>query len=162
MVTVTVDAPPDTIVLTSLKAMLDTVRITAERVYDAELSQFDLHRRSGMGRFIGRDEIDRRRPREFTNLLHALPGVRVTFSRGRVDVVMRGMAGGWCTPAIFIDGYEQVLDYTSDINFLVQPEDVAGVAVYNSASMTPMAFQGRGGLGCGSVAIWTRSRSATP
>jgi hypothetical protein len=162
------DASPDTIRLTSIKAMLDTVRVTAQRVFDGDVYRFEQRRLVGDGRYIGREEIDRKRPYEVTNLLYGLPGVRLTFSRGHVTVFMRGMGvggsaesgatSGWCSPAIFVDGIEQMLDFASDVNSLVQPEDLAGVAVYNSAAMTPVEFIGLGGRGCGSVVLFTRSR----
>ena len=155
VVNVTAGAPPDTIRMTSLKAMLDTIRVTAQRVYDADVSGFQERRLLGMGRYIGREEVERRNPYEFTNLLYGHPGVRVTFSQGRVSIAMRGVQG-LCTPAIFLDGYEQLVDDASDLNFMVQPEEIQGVEVYNSAPSTPAQFWGRGGTGCRSIVVWTR------
>lgn len=155
VVNVTADAPPDTIRLMSLKAMLDTIRITTQRVYDADVSGFQQRRLGGTGRYVGREEIERRNPYEFTNLLYGFPGVRVTFTHGRVSLTMRGVQG-LCTPAIFLDGYEQLVDDASDLNFLVQPEEIQGVEVYNSAPSAPVQFWGRGGTGCGSIVVWTR------
>ena len=157
LVNVTDAAAPDTIRMTSIKAMLDTIRVIGERVYNADVNGFEMRRRGGMGRYVSREDIDRRRPYEFTNLLYGVPGMRVNFRAGHVSVAMRGVVGT-CTPAIFLDGFQQILDYESDLNFLVQPDEIEGVEIYTSGPSTPAQFTGRGGTGCGSIVVWTRQR----
>ena len=157
LVNVTATAPPDTIRMTSIKALLDTIRVTGTRVYNADMNGFEMRRRGGMGRYISREDIDRRRPYDFTSLLYSVPGTRVSFRAGQVSVAMRGTFGN-CTPAIYIDGFQQMLDYESDLNFLVQPDEIEGVEIYNSGASTPAQFSGRGELGCGSIVVWTRLR----
>ena len=157
LVNVTDAAVPDTIRMTSIKAMLDTIKVIGERVYNADVNGFEMRRRGGMGRYISRQDIDRQRPYEFTNLLYSIPGMRVSFRAGHVSVATRGVVG-YCTPAIFLDGFQQNLDYESDLNFLVQPDEIEGVEIYTSGPSTPAQFTGHGGMGCGSIVVWTRQR----
>ena len=157
LVNVTDAAPPDTIRMTSIKAMLDTIRVIGERVYNADVNGFEMRRRGGMGRYVSREDIDRRRPYDFTNLLYNVPGMRVSFRAGYISIAMRGVFGT-CSPAIFLDGFQQILDYGSDLNFLVQPDEIEGVEIYTSGALTPAQFTGRGGTGCGSIVVWTRQR----
>ena len=42
----------------------------------------------------------------------------------------------------------------SDLNGIVQPDQIAGLEIY-TASMTPAEFRGK--QGCGTVVVWTRA-----
>ena len=156
-VNVTGAEAPVTIRMTTIKAMLDTIKVIGERVYNADVNGFEMRRRGGMGRYISREDIDRRQPYEFTNLLYGIPGMLLSFRAGHISFVTRGVVGT-CTPAIFLDGFQQILDYESDLNFLVQPDEIEGVEIYTSGPLTPAQFTGRGGTGCGSIVVWTRQR----
>jgi hypothetical protein len=162
VVNVTAGAPPDTIRLTSLKAMLDTVRVTAERVYDADVNGFEQRRRSGVGSYFSHEQIARRHPPDFINVIYGLPFVRVEFSDLGVSLSMRSTMGR-CSPAVFLDGIEQFLETESDLTFLVQPEDIAGVEIYTSGALTPAQFWSRAqSKGCGSIVVWTQARRPKP
>ena len=63
--------------LTNLGIMLDTIKVTAQRVYTRPLQDFERRKRMGFGRFFDETEIERRRPIFLTDLLRTLPGVRV-------------------------------------------------------------------------------------
>jgi len=162
VVNVTAGAPPDTIRLTSLKAMLDTVRVTAERVFDADVNGFEQRRRSGVGRYFSHEDIARRHPPDFTHVMYGMPFVRVEFRGDTASLSMRGTIGR-CSPAVFLDGIEQFLETESDLTFLVQPEDIAGVEIYTSGALTPAQFWSRAqSQGCGSIMVWTQARRPNP
>jgi hypothetical protein len=65
---------------------------------------------------------------------------------------MRGDQGA-CTPAIFLDGKQLIYFDLTDLNSLVQPEELGGMEVY-TAAMTPAQFRSK--LGCGTIVVWTK------
>lgn len=98
-------AASDTIQLTSVKSLMDTVRISAGRVYAVDVNGFDLRRRTGVGSYITAEEIERFHPASLASLLQARSAINI--SDGKLgDQVIRMAApwGGTCTPAIWIDG----------------------------------------------------------
>jgi CarboxypepD_reg-like domain/Carboxypeptidase regulatory-like domain len=64
--------------LTTVRTMLDTMRITA--AYSNAALGFDQRRRSGLGRFLDSTDVERRRPFETTRLLEDVPGIRLAGS----------------------------------------------------------------------------------
>jgi hypothetical protein len=99
------DAAPDTIALTSVKSLLDTVRVSAGRVYAADASGFELRRKTGIGSYITREEVDRLQPFNFASLMQARSGVKVSDdSHGDQHIQMQAPWGGVCFPAVWVDG----------------------------------------------------------
>jgi hypothetical protein len=74
-------------------------------------------------------------------------------------ISIRGSAlSGNCQPGLVIDGL-QFQGGAGDIDQLVRPEDIAGMAVYRGPSETPVEYQSASS--CGVIQIWTR-RGNTP
>ena len=155
--------------LTNLGIILDTVKVTAQRVYvsrrlfDFERRMrmgFERRKRTGMGRFIDEEEIERRKPTLLTDLLRSVPGVYVEPSVwGGDDVLMRGNAGlglAKCRPDLIIDGSRLLIDETYSVNSLVWANEVRAVEVYSQSLSVPAEFQSVSG--CGALVIWTGSR----
>ncbi len=86
-------------------------------IYEALLERVGFYERqkTDFGHFITRDEIERRAPRRVTDLLSAVPGVRLIPSSGglsRSSVGLRGSIlsqGGPCHPRVFVDGLLVIL-----------------------------------------------------
>jgi hypothetical protein len=98
-------AVPDTIALTSVKALLDTVRITTGRLYAADGNGFESRRKSGIGAYITRLEIDRLKPPSFVSLMLARPAFNIRNDpNGDQHIEMKAPWGGSCSPAVWIDG----------------------------------------------------------
>ena len=133
---------------------------------------FDDRRRAGLGRYIGPEEIERRRVFDTSQLLWSMPGTRVVWD-GSENVVKftrpygSGVGGGsfnnLCNPAVFVDGFP-----VYDIND-VRPYDVRGIEVYNDKSAAPAMYRAQslkdsGGTDthCGVVLVWTKPRPAKP
>jgi hypothetical protein len=154
-VDVVAGAPPVRVALSTLKAVLDTVRITAARVRDRHLSGFEQRRHTSLGRFLTREDISRRNATVTSDLLRTMPGLQVTRSEfGDAVVTMRGAFGGRCAPAMYIDGQYLALIGPEDLDSWVRPEDIAGIEVYTGAGVPPQFQQAF--HGCGSIVVWTK------
>jgi hypothetical protein len=132
-----------------MPAELDKVIVLARvAASGGRLKEFyERKRRGGWGRFIEREEIERRHPLWMSDMLRMVPGVRVSPGRGAGNVVR--MRGG-CSPTLWLDGMPL---RGTQIDEVVFPADVAGVEVYHSTGM-PVQFMSHGG--CGAIVVWTR------
>jgi hypothetical protein len=173
-VDVVTDAAPVAVAMPTLKAMLDTVRITAARLADRYKSGFEERRRTGLGRYITPEDIQRRGPLNMSQVLRMVPGIRIDRSVVEGPVVydssgaalpqnrtadnlilLRASADDWCYPAIYVNGhYMRDLD-ADDLDVWVRPHEILGIEVYPGIS-APVQFQ-QGMSGCGSILIWTKS-----
>jgi outer membrane receptor for ferrienterochelin and colicin len=99
--------------LAAVAVELEAIEVEAQRVAGkamlARVGFYD-RQKSDFGRFITRERIEERRARRFTDLLRAIPGVRINpvgGGLGRSAVQLRGSMqsyGGVCEPRVFIDG----------------------------------------------------------
>jgi hypothetical protein len=143
--------------LTNLKTVLDTIRVTASRVYSADKIGFEQRRKSGFGSYFDTTDVARVRPHEVTRLLYSMNGVQVVGSGFNQRILMRGVMD-LCEPSIVIDGV-RLPDLTgADLNMMVSPEEVAGMEVYTSAGAVPAQFKGlsQASMRCGAVVVWTK------
>lgn len=148
------DTVAQVVALVRAQAM-DTVRVRANAMartlLGRTLAAFDERRRVGFGRFYGPAELEEMRLLRFTDLMRAVPGVRLRF-RGAADRVIT-MRGG-CVPTVFVDRMRMPGDESLD-SFL--PADfVAAVEVYQ-ANFAPPEFQDIFS-GCGTIVVWTGAR----
>ena len=152
------NAAPVQVALSTLKAVLDTVRISASRVrYGSDRSGFEQRARSaGTGRFITADDIKRRPVTNTTDVFRLMPGVRLErdSSGFTKQLQVRGMMSDWCTPSIYLNGGFMSGFDADEIDAMVQPEHIKGIEIYTGPGI-PAAFQ-QGMTGCGSIVIWTR------
>lgn len=121
------------------------------------LREFEYRRKSGLGYYFTRADIERLQPLYVSDLLWRVPGVMVSPSSSGTNNV-RFLRGGGCTPAFFLDGMplNPVAGLETNIDDMVLPDEVAGIEVYKGPATVPGRF---GMLGsCGIVAVWTRYR----
>jgi hypothetical protein len=157
-VDVVAGAPAVQLSLSSLRSLLDTVRVTASRLR-LEGTGFEDRRRSGLGRYITAEQIARRKVAFTSELFRTVPGVRLDRGPlGETHLTVRG-AFGRCAPNLFIDGHHMLGLSAEDIETWAHPDDVAGIEIYAGA-VVPPEFQ-PGMTGCGSIVLWTR-RSSSP
>ncbi len=151
---------PDAILL----APLAVVGRSVER--SPFLDEFRERVKRGLGIYITRSQIDRKRPMFVTDLLRDVPGVQLrgAGSGSRPVVTMGRSSGQACAARIFVDG--MLLNPTmltpsgprSDIfriDDLVHPSSVEGIEIYRGMSVTPPEFL-TADAECGVIAIWTR------
>ncbi|HEY4956014.1 MAG TPA: carboxypeptidase regulatory-like domain-containing protein [Gemmatimonadaceae bacterium] len=154
-VDVVAGAAPVHVALSTLEAVLDTVKILATRLGNGRDSNgFNSRRRSGAGNYLTPADVARRQPRVTSDLFSTLPGVRLDYERGLGrNLSMRG-AFGRCTPAVYIDDHYMRNLGADDIDDWVRPQEIAGIEIYTDGTVPPQ-FQA-GLSGCGSVVIWTK------
>ena len=145
-------AAPARFTLSTLKAVLDTVKIRASRLALDE--GFTRRVRMGQGKFIGPEEVVRANPINTTDLFRRVPGVRM--DDPKLPILIRGAFDptGYCEAAVFIDGKYMRTFTGEDIDDYVPPKNVAGIEVYSGA-FVPAEFQ-VGLSGCGAIVIWTK------
>jgi hypothetical protein len=155
-VNVVTNAPPLNVSLSTLKAVLDTVKIIAKRLPQGpDDGGFLRRRRQSMGKFMTPQDVIKWNPVETTDLFRYFSGVRTTLNQfGQPMLQMRGAFAEYCEPAIFINGANMSFMDTSDLNTWVKPREIAGIEVY-TGTMVPGEFQ-VGMRGCGSIVIWTK------
>jgi hypothetical protein len=146
------------VTLTPLKTILDTVRVSAQRVFRSYGNGFERRRRSIPGHFFDEADIDRFRPTRLSDLLTRLPSVRVEETPTEMGIRMRG-EGLACAPVVFLDGLRLPAMDLRDLNSLVLPNDIGLVEVYTK-ELAPPEFTTLDD--CGVIVVWTRRRTTPP
>ncbi len=150
---------------------LDPVFVSVERrSFELELAGFYERRESTSGLFVTRERIEERAPLNTTDLFRGLAGIRVVGGLGmgtQQAVVLAGSralsfsgGGGACYPTVWIDG-QMVHEGTAGpmgggpafLDNLIQPDQIAGLEIYNSSASMPVQYNLYGG--CGVIVIWT-------
>jgi hypothetical protein len=169
-VDVLADAPTVTVALSTFKAMLETVRITAARVADRFNSGFEARSRSEAGKFLRPADIARRSGIRVSDLFRSIAGTRIGYTSETIAsdmdrtpravefeerlVLMRGIGGRWCRPAIYFNGLAMRELSADDLDSLAELADVVGIEVYSDAT-APGQYQQQM-TGCGVILIWTK------
>lgn len=148
---VVVDLP-----LEEFPTTIDTVRVFGARP-DARdpLAGFARRRALAQGFFLDPDQVERRRPLNFSDLLRGIAGVDIVTIGGARAVVMRALDGlGDCEPELVVDGL-RVPRYDGSIDDLIPASVIQAIEVYPRRMQAPAEYQS---LTCGSVVIWTGAR----
>ena len=151
------------LLLSATPVTLSPVEVRADSVRNSPLIKAFMSRRArGAGTFFVRDEIVAMQPRQVTDVLRRVAGLRIeSFGTGSVVQMGRnaaGMANRLCPVVFFINGSPFPLTEQGSINNFLSPEELVGVEVYNGASQVPQLFSaGMYNTRCGVIAFWTRS-----
>src|SRR5881396_2090748 len=154
--------------LPSTPLTLDIVTVVANGVekrlqYLADAG-FYQRRRVGFGHYLTRAEIDRRGPLIFSDLLHDMPGVRVTCTGAHhCAVTMRAattmFVRGKCSPSVVLDGALLQPGGTGGsslgLDDLINPYDVEALEVYPGPEGVPVQYSGSVSP-CGTIIVWLR------
>lgn len=159
--TATIDVPAgDTthidVTLTIVAQQLSAVVVQETPEHRRALLGFERRRHAGFGRFITRSDIDRRQPRQMSDMFRTVPGALLLPGPGGTARLRFNRSAGNrdCPPQFWMDGLP--LDRFFDIDE-IEPMDVEAVEIYAGASVTPPQFNGiTTNAACGTVAIWTR------
>lgn len=140
-----------------------TVVTRSERRVSPVLRGFYTRMQHGSGRFITREEIERRHANHVTDLLRNIPNLRPSAAR-QGTTLSNSSNSDRCTVVYFVDG-QQVNRPSmnsrggpvSDISIddYVNAAEVEGIEIYRGESDTPAEFATRW-VQCGTVVIWTR------
>jgi hypothetical protein len=152
------DAASVRVTLSTLKAVLDTVKVTAARLGERPMSGFQERVRTGVGRYLTASDIGKRAIVNASDVFRAMPGVRVEndtiLMRGAFAVGGPGASMGWCQPTFFFNGLRLDSIGASDIDDWAKPDQLAGLEVYPSGTV-PAQFQ-VGLSGCGAIVLWSK------
>jgi len=144
-----------TLVNLNLQPLTELAPVTVSEVGirrgDERLTDFYERKRSGFGRFLTREDIERRNVNDTRELMRGIPGVKLIGSR----VAMASGMSSNCVVQYFVDGVH-IVSPPSDFLIQFRPRDLEGIEVYRGPAETPLAFS-RGGASCGTIALWTRT-----
>jgi hypothetical protein len=117
------------------------------------LADFWQRRSRGFGKFVTRDEIERKGASRFVDVVRSVSSVSIMNYGGRSEIRFRGAAIGSanCPPQYWIDGIP--LDRGSADE--IYPENVEAIELYASPATTPPQFNTRSAT-CGTVVVWSR------
>ena len=124
-----------------------------------DVSNFLDRARRGFGFFITEDDIKRRNPIIFEDIIRTVPGMqvvpvgqgyRILSGRGQSDLLSN------CSPSYFVDGSPFYVDVSNGDPFPVAPTEILAIEVYAGTAGVPVEFQRMQNAGCGVIAIWTK------
>ncbi len=155
-------------IMGEVAATLDRLDVVGERETSARLRDFERRRaaRNG-GQFVTRADIDRRLPRDASDIIRWLRSVRIIDSMGvQLPVSTRGpkptLTGRGANPTapcvlrVAVDGIMKEPYFPMNT---IPVGDIHGIEVYSGSATIPPEFGGaRRDAGCGLIMIWTRSR----
>jgi hypothetical protein len=168
-----------TVPLATKAAVLKPVVVTATVNAALHTIGFDAREKSGVGHFLGPEDIAKRNTFEIADLLAGMPGLVRRYSANGNDYLAGTRTMGPCCGCVnyILDGmpYRELM--LGDINSYLQPNQIAAVEVYQTSEQPPtfaysppalapatappagtMGAAGNGGTDCVKIIIWTKSR----
>jgi CarboxypepD_reg-like domain/Carboxypeptidase regulatory-like domain len=135
---------------------LPTVVVQAK--WEQELAKvgFTDRKKSGLGRYLDRDQIEEHLPQVMTDVFETMPGIQVDYSTGQPVLHGSRTAGGGCVN-YYIAGVPYKEQTPGDINDYMRPNELEAVEVYQS-SETPGQFTSAGSSSCTTIVVWTKTR----
>jgi Carboxypeptidase regulatory-like domain/TonB-dependent Receptor Plug Domain len=117
------------------------------------LADFWERRSRGFGKFVTRDEIERKGATRFVDVVRSVSGLSIMNYRGHQEIRFRGAAIGSanCPPQYWIDGIPLERGSAEEIT----PDNVEAIELYASPATTPPQFSTRNPT-CGTVVVWSR------
>jgi hypothetical protein len=172
-VDVVAGAPALRVSMTTMKAVLDTIRVTAVSITRGLLG-FEERRRSGPGRYITGDQLERLHPNSAEQVFQNVMGLKISVDgSGERILQMRSLFVGdflhndvqtHCAPAVYVDGFRipSLMDSSmkplplplSDIDSWIEPNRIGGIEIYQ-AGQVPSEFA-EAMNGCGAIVIWRK------
>ncbi|MFN2570982.1 MAG: carboxypeptidase regulatory-like domain-containing protein [Gemmatimonadales bacterium] len=138
-------------------AALDPVLVTAKRVASLDKVGFTQRRKSGMGYYLGPDQIQAMHPNTLTDILRVVPSLRIQYTpTGDVVTSSRGVSSGAGCVQYYVDEMPWQSAEPGDINQFINGREVVGVEVYAGPGAPPQYT--RVGADCTTIVIWTKFR----
>jgi hypothetical protein len=135
-------------------AMIEPVVVNARRSANLDKVGFSQRKNTGMGFYIGPDELKNQHPNRVTDILRSVPGLRVTDSpEGETVSSARNAGGGDCTQ-YYVDDMPWLSAEPGDVNQFVNASEVVAVEVYQGSNVPAQYSRGMGN--CTTIVLWTR------
>ena len=149
--------PADSIrvVISELPEVLEAVTVSAaERHRRQRIEDFYWRRARGIGTYVTREEILKRRASVPSDVLRTAKGIQFVRTRTGTGIRFSSAAGAraGCVPMIWIDGQRAPGMEIDEIPL----NDIEGIELYNGPSTTPAEFWQANGTQCGTIVVWTR------
>lgn len=145
---------------------LEPVRIEVEGApRSRQLRDFYARTRGGAGQFLTRADIERRRPRDLSDLFRMLPGIPLIATPMGDKPAMEGKASAVpslgsreadCAIQYFLDG-TPIQPSNGVVGLDVSLREIEGIEIYRRATGVPAKYQRRNNS-CGVILIWRRER----
>jgi hypothetical protein len=156
---VTVEADEEVAVVIRLQRpiRLAPIEVTARRriarsaVLEARNTRLEWVEKTGLGRVIDREQLERTPVSDIRDLLRTVPRVR-TASIANTQRVYFANATGDCMPQVYVDGVRDVS--RQGMLEMLTPFDLDAVEIYRSAVGVPPEYVDP--EGCGVILFWTR------
>jgi hypothetical protein len=165
-----------TLNMTAAPTKLGTVVVTGTgRLTNTELMSaegFDLRKSKGEGKFLDSVELARYQRTPAAWLLEENKvryGLEFTTGPNGFDVIRMIRGGGFCTPEVWIDGFESRSASAVARLSSLGADEIYGIEVYSGFQLPAPSLAGEiGSLGynlrpsqrCGAVAVWTKGYAA--
>ena len=144
--------------LRRLAMPLDAVIVNGRTDLRGPIAGFYQRRERGHGRFFTQEQIASRNVGRMSDLLRAIPGMRVDQRRfGRQTFRLRGAI---IAPLVWLDGIPMGAGEVDLDTF--DPRSFAGIEIYSGAATVPVEFSGSRMMSTsgGAVVLWTRQGAA--
>jgi uncharacterized protein (DUF2141 family) len=143
-----------TIKLPKYVAMIEPVVVNARRSANLDKVGFSQRKISGMGFFIGPDELKNRNPNRVTDILRTVPGLQIIDSPEGETVTSARNAGGQDCTQYYVDDMPWLSEEPGDVNQFVNASEVVAVEVYQGSNVPAQYSRGMGN--CTTIVLWTR------
>ena len=137
--------------LEPLAVRLVTIVVEEERIPRGKLRGFYERRATAIGRFLGPEEIERRRRHTVSDILATVPGILVN-PVGGIRFARGSCRGG---PEFYLDGLPLRTLANLGIDQIVNHEDIVAIEVYSGSARVPLQYSATNS-DCGVILIWTR------
>lgn len=133
--------------------VMSPVLVTARRAASLEKVGFTQRRKTGLGFYIGPEQLENARPNYLSDILRQVPGIRVNYGvYGDVILSARGVTNGCML--YYMDDSPYLEMNRGDVNRFVTAREIVAVEVYQGSG-TPAQYV-RPGADCATILIWTR------
>jgi hypothetical protein len=147
------------VALTTVAANLPGVEVVDEAETRSKrlLAGFWERRSRGFGHYYTREDIAKRNPHDFVDIVRMTPSLSIVMNNGRKLIrFSRGSGRADCPPQYFVDGMR--LENATPDEF--PPGDIEAIELYSGAATIPAQFapkfQTVRQQTCGVIVIWTR------
>jgi hypothetical protein len=142
------------ILLTKLRSVLDTVKVTGQQL-SPRMQEFEERRKLGLGHFITEAELDKERAPYLSSVLRKVLSVDVKSGSGASVAVNHRELSKTCPYRVMVDDVMLPTSPAVNLDDLPAPKDVAGIEVYSGPATIPVQYRGMG-MTCGLIIVWTR------
>lgn len=149
-------APLVRVAMLELTTVMAAVNVTAARNLSRALVEFEARRKSAFGRFLTREDIERRRPVVTSDLFRAVPGLFVDGVRDSDQrIQMRGIFDARCDALIIVNGGVMPGLSAADLDDFAPPRNIIGIEVYQPGTVPAEFQQLSSNTSCGVIVVWT-------